>query len=152
MGIAQRYSLDPSKAKDYVQDTFVTALNKIEDFKGSGEPSFRAWLRSICIRTALMEKRKWTKEIYTPIEVHPVHTPVALQQLAVQDILLLLEQLPFAQRDVFNLYIIDGYTHKEIAALLGVGVSTSRTLLTRARKALQKLLLDQSKIRVDESV
>ncbi len=152
--IAKRYSDSIEDAQDILQDALVLIINNIQQFK-SGENMFKPWMKRICINTALGKKRKksYTHETY-PGEMMSdvVQEPKAVQKLKVNDILALLQYLPELQKQVFNLYIIDGFKHTEIAGMLDIGESTSRTILTRARKKMQSLILEQNKIRIDESL
>lgn len=152
--IAKRYTNNREDAQDVLQDTLVLVINNIRKFT-SEEDKFKAWIKRICINTALAKKRKksYTHESYPGEVSHDtVMEPLVLQQLNVNDIIALLQFLPELQREVFNLYIIDGFKHNEIAKILDIKESTSRTTLTRARRKMQQLIVEQDKTRRDESV
>ncbi len=148
--IAKRYANDASQAKDILQDSLVLIINNIHQFSGK-ESDFKAWMKRICINTALGKKRKLShkNESYPGELIHDkTIAPQVLQELNMKDIIALLQYLPSLQRQIFNLSIIDGFKHAEIARILEVKESTSRTLLTRARKKLQLLIIEQDKIRI----
>ncbi len=152
--IANRYSDTKEDAQDILQDALVNIINNIHQYK-SGEDKFKAWMKRICINVALSKKRKmsYTREIYPgEVKYDASVEPTALHKLGVSEIIALIQFLPETQRQVFNLYIIDGFKHSEIAKMLDMGESTSRTTLTRARKKMQRLIFEQEKIRIDESL
>ena len=141
--IARRYLRDDHEAQDILQDSFLRVFKSIDTFKGEAS-SLKPWMKRITINIALKKIKlfSYTKETY-PDEAMPIvaTNPKADTQLNVDDIMALLEQLTDDQKKVFNLYIIDGYSHKEIAEELGVEVATSRSILLRARNTMQQLIL-----------
>ncbi len=141
-GICKRYVKSREDAEDVLVEAFFKILTNIERFKGEG--SFEGWMRRIAINEALMWLRKQhnfnlTVEINPQIEsdIDPV-SPV--DTLAAQDILGLLDRLPIGYRTVFNLYVVEGFKHREIADLLGISINTSKSQLILAKKKLQELL------------
>ena len=140
--ICRRYANNQEDAKDLVQESLILIFNNIEKCTAKTEIPFKSWCRRIAINAALTKKRKKTfltelteeNRFTTPI------SPAINSQLQVEDILTLLEQLPENQRLVFNLAIIDGYSHKEISDILKVKESSSRTFLSRARQSMQALI------------
>ncbi|MEO1261662.1 MAG: RNA polymerase sigma factor [Bacteroidota bacterium] len=146
--ICRRYAKNHEDAKDLLQESLILIFNNIEKCSAKTEIPFKSWCRRIAINTILGKKRKKTfstRQVEENDFVKPI-TPAIDSQLHVEDILALLNQLPENQRLVFNLSIIDGYSHKEIAELLNVKESSSRTFLTRARRSMQ-LLIHQQEIR-----
>lgn len=143
-GICYRYVKDPMLAEDVLVTSFTKILEKIDQFKGEG--SFEGWIRRIMVNESLTCLRKnRTMYVETDLESaerHPDYANVA-DHLQAEDLLTLIESLPAGYRIVFNMYAIDGYSHKEIADHLGISENTSKSQLSRARVYLQKLLLEQ---------
>ena len=131
---------DESSAKDVLQDSFIKIFNNIENYKPMG--SFEAWLVRITVTTSLMALRK-KKNGYSFLESFDVdnwyYEPDIELELNEEDILKMIQKLPDHYRVIFNLYVIEGYNHREIAKLLKIPESTSRTKLTRARKKMQEI-------------
>lgn len=152
--VARRYTRNAEDAKDVLQDALVLIINHIHKYRVE-EGMFKAWIKKICINVALGKKRKksYTHESY-PGELKSDFRmePVVINRLNIKDIIALMRFLPELQRNVFNLYIIDGFKHREIAGILTIGESTSRTTLTRARRKMQALIIEQDKVRIDESL
>ncbi len=144
LSVARRYAPDNATAQDVLQDSFVRILQKIDQYAGTG--SFEGWMRRVVISVALKRlDRKWVRrEVST--EEHPDDrsvAPVALHRLATEDIMACVASLPDGYRQVFNLYAIEGYNHREISQMMGFSESTSRSQYTRARQSLQLLLTDR---------
>lgn len=141
-GVCKRYVKNREDAEDILVEAFFKVLTNIQNFKSEG--SFEGWIRRIVINEALMSLRKhhnfnMTLEISPQMdaEADPV---TAVDELAAQDIINLLDGLPTGYRTVFNLYAIEGYKHREIADLLGISINTSKSQLILAKKRLQDLL------------
>ena len=148
LAVCKRY-LKHEDAKDALQDAFVLIFKNLKQFKSS-EDQFKYWIRRIAVNAALSKIRKssYQFELYPGIEsFQRTAEPVVIDDLQVKDILILLELLSERQRQVFNLYIIDGFSHKEIARLLNINEQNSKNILFKARKTMQKLILDSEKIR-----
>ncbi len=145
MGVSLRYLQDRNDALEVVNDSFIKVFKSINTF--SKEHSFKPWLRKIVVNTALDRRRKDLKH-YNQADLESAgdigFAPQAISQLNLEDILALLEKLPYVQRTVFNLYEIDGYSHEEIGGLLNISASSSRVNLSRAKEKLRDALrLDQ---------
>ena len=128
-------------AKDVLQESLIKILRALPQYKPTG--SFEAWLRRIVITTALQSYDKSCfRNERTSLDsiAEPLAEPEIYQQLKVEDLIALIRTLPDGFQQVFNLYVIEGYSHKEIAELLQITESTSRSQLTRARKLLQTAL------------
>jgi len=146
MGISTRYFKDRNLAKEVVNDSFIKAFKTMYDFKQDGtledfQKTFKSWLAKITVRTSL-DKIRSNKSILTYVEEYEEtgSRQVEIEEkLFVEDILKLLYDLPDLHRTVFNLYEIEGYSHDEIAVLLTIPVSSSRTYLTRAKQKLREL-------------
>ena len=134
-----RYMGQRSAAEDILQEGFVTLFSKLDTF--SGEGSFEGWARKIFINTALMSLRR-TDALKMSDDLEAAHglgsegaSPV--QALGYKELMKMVAALPDGYRTVFNLSVIEGYSHKEIAAALGISETTSRSQLQRARQLLQ---------------
>ena len=143
MSICLRYTHNRDEALDVLNDGFLKVFTKLDQY--NPELSFKAWLRRILINTALDHYRQEVHHYYhddiNQIADHtPAHTADAYSQLAHEELLELIGQLSPAYRLVFNLYIIDGYSHEEIAAQLTISVGTSKSNLARARENLRAML------------
>ena len=140
MGTCMRYLRDLQKAEDAVQETYIQVFKAIHRFDESG--SLIAWMNRIAINTCLKELRKAKRLIFNEkvivFENH-IQLPDVYEKLTSEDLLILLDSLPVAYRIIFNLYVIEGYSHKEISKILNIQVSHSRTKLTRARDMLQEI-------------
>ncbi len=141
-----KYSKNHQDAQDNLQDGFITIFKKIDQYRFKG--SFEGWLKRIMINTALQKYREKsvlnlvTEEIPERVEVEVDEEEVSLDFL-----LNLIQQLPNQYRLVFNLYVLDGFSHKEIAAMLGISEGTSKSNLSRARMTLKKRLEEQKTVK-----
>ena len=135
-GVCLKYSSSRQEAEDNLQDGFVTIFEKISQYKNEG--SFEGWMKRILINTALQKHRQQkvygiTNEDYLQQEEVEVET----EDLSVDFLLECVQSLPDRYRQVFNLYVMDGHSHKEIAELLKISEGTSKSNLARARMALK---------------
>jgi len=135
-----KYAPNAMEAEDSLQDAFITIFQRIGQFKGKG--SFEGWLKRIAINTVLQKYRQ--KRLYdlpndAVLEAQQdlALTPID-ESLPLTFLLEIIQQLPERYRLVFNLYVLDGYTHKEIAELLNISDGTSKSNLARARQLLQQ--------------
>jgi RNA polymerase sigma factor (sigma-70 family) len=150
-GISLRYTKDHSAAEDVLHEGFIKIFNNISGYKGTG--SFEGWMRRIVINTALERFRKQF-QLYSISDVSEHEDSFKynhiLTDIAAKDLLDLIQDLPTAYKMVFNLYAIDGYTHKEIGEILNISEGTSKSNLSRARKILQSKIEDRFIISEDE--
>ena len=134
-----RYIGDREAAEDVLQDGFITLFTHLDSYKGEG--SFEGWARKIFVTTALMElRRKDALKMSDELDVvrgMKTDTVSQLQNIGYKDLMSLITQLPPGFRTVFNLYAVEGFTHKDIGEMLGISETTSRTQLSRARAWLQ---------------
>lgn len=139
-----KYAKNYEDAEDVFQDSFILIFNKIDQYKGKG--SFEGWLKRITINVALQKYRRKTKlEVVRDVEV-PDETYVDVQENLESDFLLtLVQQLPNQYRLVFNLYVLDHYSHKEIAEMLEISEGTSKSNLSRARSILKDKIIEYQK-------
>ncbi|MCI7514042.1 MAG: sigma-70 family RNA polymerase sigma factor [Bacteroidales bacterium] len=137
--ICIRYIGDRTAAQDVLQDGFVTLFSKLDSFKGEG--SFEGWARRIFVTTALMELRKKDalkmSEELEVVRGVKAETVGQVENISYRELMSLVTSLPPGFRTVFNLYAIEGYSHKEISQMLEITETTSRTQLRRARLWLQ---------------
>lgn len=146
MSICLRYSKSREEAMEILNDGFLRAFTKINYY--DSDYSFKPWLRKILIHAAIDYHRKYHKIEETAPQAYFAEKGtssynLALDKLAYSDLLLVMQQLPPAYRLVFNLYVIDGMSHQDIAEQLKISVGTSKSNLARAREKL-KTILDQS--------
>ncbi len=140
LGVALIYNHQRSDALEVVNDSFVKVFSKIGKYDTS--KPFQGWLRKIVINTSIDQLRKKNKNYrFEEAEKYaiPDESPSIINQLASQDIIAILNQLPHFHKTVFCLFEIEGYSHEEIAEQLGIPVSSSRVYLTRAKKQLREL-------------
>ena len=140
-GSCLRYAPNEAEAQDVLQDTFITIFKKIHQFKFKG--SFEGWLKRIVINTALQKYRKKNhlqliKEVPDTEEV--VEVDFEDTHLDIGFLLKLVQELPDKYRLVFNLYVLDSYSHREISKMLNISEGTSKSNLSRARKKLKEKL------------
>lgn len=154
IGTCYRYVQNRQLAEDLAHDAFITAINKANTYKGNGQ--FEAWLRRVVVNTALMHLRKKHADLYTDdltmhenkaMELHDnEHEKGWIQQadFSREELLEAITFLPEHHKLVFNLYVIDGYTHQQIGNELGISAGTSKSHLARARKKLQQILNEKA--------
>lgn len=140
-----RYSRDRSEAEDILQEGFIKIFKDLHQYTGRGEVG--AWMRKVMVNTALQYLRKWKKDWqhYDSQEYSEVfqQTETIFQKLGLEELTRLIQKLPEGYKIVFNLFVIEGYSHKEISELLGVSENTSKTQLFKAKAALRKQLEQQ---------
>jgi len=145
MSISLRYSHCHEKAADITNDSFLKVFINIQLFREEAE--FKFWLRKIIVNTALDHYRKEKKhENQVPLEsgFNELTDESVLDQLQSEDILKLVQALPEIYRFIFNLYEVEGYSHEEIASVLGTTAGTSRANLSRAKHLLRQMILNLS--------
>lgn len=138
LGITSRYALDQQQAKDFLNQTFLTVFRSLDKFRHDGE--IGAWIRKICVNVCLGQLRIRRNQSYAELPAsnnERSSSPVALQKLAVEDLVALIRELPEVPRTIFNLTAVEGYSHREAAAQLGIEEATSRYHLRQARLRLQ---------------
>ena len=155
--ICYRYVKDSMEAEDILVTAFTKILEKIEQFKNEG--SFEGWIRRIVVNEALTHLRR-NRSMYLETDLEQADREPNYENLnnylEAEDLVNLIQALPSGYRIVFNMYAIDGYSHKEIADHLGISENTSKSQLSRARVYLQKKLaqhdwISNRKISNDES-
>ena len=166
LGVLRRYIKETDIAQDLLQDIFITAIGKYDGYTGKG--SFEGWLYRIAVNTALMHIRNEKKKKYEldidaidvetwrvsslnddtneEYDTHPNNAKAIIEaaDFSSEELLCAIDRLPEHHKLVFNMYVIDGFTHKEIATELNISAGTSKSHLKRARKKVQQLLYDDA--------
>jgi RNA polymerase sigma factor (sigma-70 family) len=139
LGVCFRYANDKMEAEDMLQNGFIKVFQKIADYRGEG--SFEGWIRRIMVHSSIEYYRKHHKMMQlVDLDDAAGETsgnPLATAKLEANDLMRLIQQLSPGYRIVFNLYAIEGYTHKEIAAITGITEGASKSQLSRARAILR---------------
>lgn len=149
MGVCLRYCRNRTEAEDALQESFIRIFDKLKlyDYKGS----FEGWLKRLTVNVALKgyQRKRFTHE-KTGLEAVPEQSgdPSAYARLGEQELMALVMALPEGYKLVFNLYAIEGYSHKEIAKTLGIQEASSRSQLLKARKLLQRQIENQQRIAI----
>lgn len=147
LGVCRRYLSNREDAEDILVEAMFKVFDNIESYSNMG--SFEGWIRRIVVNEALMFLRKRKLLLVEPEAVDLQNSlshsdPLSIEhQLAAQDILNLLDRLPTGYRTVFNLYVIEGYKHIEIAELLGISINTSKSQLILAKDRMRRLMVNQ---------
>ena len=146
--ICIRYVGDRTVAEDILQDGFIMLFTKLDSYKGDG--SFEGWERKIFVTTALMYLRKKDalkmSEDLDAARGLKTDTASPVEKIGYKELMGLITSLPVGFRTVFNMYAIEGYSHKEIAESLGISEVTSRTQFSRARAMLQKKIKERENV------
>jgi RNA polymerase sigma factor (sigma-70 family) len=140
-GVCLRYAANAEEAEDILQEGFIKVFKKIDSFRKEG--SFEGWIRRIFVNTAIEQFRKKTYlQTITEQEESTIEGKYisVLDNLAEKDIIKLIQQLSPGYRTVFNMYVIEGYTHKQISDALNISEGTSKSQLSRAKLILQDLV------------
>lgn len=151
LGVSQRYARNTMDAEDIVQDAFIKVFDKIKQFKMEG--SFEGWIRKIVVNTALKKYTlvRYDKEV-SGFELNDRNESsteaTAFSHITEKELLVLINNLPDGYRLVFNLYVVEGYQHEEIATMLGIQPGTSRSQLVKARTMLKNQILQMQKVAV----
>lgn len=164
LSVCLRYCCNIQDAEDVLHDGFIKILRHIDTFKARSSGSFEGWMKRIMINTALNFLRDRAKERWS-LEIDPVreripdepeesnHWEDLNQQLGTDRIMQMICELPPGYRAVFNLYVFEGFSHKEIAEELQFSENTSKSQLSKARSLLRKKIsdvLEKQKISVNE--
>jgi len=142
--IAMRYSYTTFEAEDILQDAFIKIFNSIDTYEYKG--SFEGWLKRIVVTTAInhyhKNKIQQTQTDHYPIEEEDDVIDI-ISKISADELLSVIQTLPDGYRIVFNMYVIEGYTHKEIAELLTISEGTSKSQLAKGRVLLKNKLLQK---------
>ena len=141
--VCRRYVKNPEDAEERLLDGFYKFFKNISSFNYQGDAALYVWLKRIMVNECLMFLRK--KNVFTIVTEATVdEVPIqeeALNNLSANEIFKTIVQLPVGYRTVFNLYVIEGMSHREIAELLGISEGTSKSQFSKAKILLQKILL-----------
>ena len=150
MAVCQRYANDKQDASLILNNGFLKIFTHLEAFKKSNNPNFNGWAHRIMVNSAIDFYRSAIKNSTKEISAHLTisNNEDSFSQLAAEEIIALIQQLSPAYRAVFNLYVMEGYNHSEIAQMLGIAEGTSKSNLSKARVQLQSMLEKQQRINV----
>ena len=142
LGVCMRYANDRMEAEDMLQNGFVKVFQKIKEYRGDG--AFEGWVRRIMAHSSIEYYRKHHKMMQV-VELdnvnEPSADPIAASNLDAKDLMALIQQLAPGYKLVFNLYAIEGYSHKEIGEIIGITEGASKSQLSRARAILKEQIL-----------
>ncbi len=139
--VCLRYSGNADDAQDLLQEGFIKVFNNLNKFRGEG--SFEGWIRRIFVNTSIEHfRRKVNMYSVTDTQEQTIEDKEfnVLDNLAERDIMAMIHELSPGYRAVFNLHVIEGYSHKEIAEMLGINEGTSKSQLARAKNVLKKMV------------
>ena len=145
-GICLRYAVDTPQAEDMMQEGFVKVYSHIHQFRREG--SFEGWMKRIFVNTAIEWLRRNSQmNQMLDVETTPMNRVQQddFHKLSAKDLMGLIQLLAPGYRTVFNLYAIEGYSHKEIGELLGISEGTSKSQFARARYMLEKMVVNAQK-------
>ncbi|UKN03659.1 RNA polymerase sigma factor [Paracrocinitomix mangrovi] len=145
-GICLRYASNEAEAEDILQEAFIRSFKNLERWSQTGP--LGAWLRKITVNTALEQYRKNKSlknlsQFLNGNDLQPTVADDAIEQLELEDLMRKIQQLPTGFRTVFNLYAVEGYTHKEIGELLDISEGTSKSQYSRARVLLRNMIEEE---------
>ena len=142
MSVCLRYANNEQQAQDILQEGFIKVFAFIHQYKYEG--SFEGWMRRVFVSVATREMSK-QKILFSDIDITTIKEnsvdPTVVSKISEDEIHLMIRSMPDGYRIVFNLNVIEGYSHEEIASILGIQATTSRGQLLKARKYLQALIL-----------
>ena len=139
--ICLKYSRNYAEAEDNLQDAFLTIFDKIEQYKSKG--SFEGWIKRVTVNTVLQRYRnEKVFDIINENTAENVELDVEEDTISIDYLLKIIQELPDRYRLVFNLYVLDGYSHKDIAEMLEINIGTSKSNLARARLILKQTIED----------
>lgn len=147
LGVCRRYIGDALEAEGVLVNGFLKMFNKINQFSGSG--NFEGWVRRIMVNESLLYLRK-NKSMYLEVDIDEAHTEPDYGRAAYlfeeRELIEMIDKLPMGYRTVFNLYAIEGFSHKEISEQLGINENTSKSQLSRARALLKNEVLRREQL------
>lgn len=149
--VSLKYSGNYAQAEDNLQDAFLTIFKKIAQYKNKG--SFEGWMKRIVINTALQRYRK--QQVFEIVNEERLKDPeveVDDENIPLDFLLKIVQELPDRYRMVFNLYALDGFSHKEIAEMLDISTGTSKSNLARARGILKEKIEKKNYLKIAKSL
>ncbi|MEO5892723.1 MAG: sigma-70 family RNA polymerase sigma factor [Ferruginibacter sp.] len=160
MSICDRYTNNQDDAVEILNDGYLKIFKEIHRYQPSYADvigSFKGWIRKIMVYTAIDHFRRQRKhDMVDRLDTAVIHLPAesadACDKISYDEIIRFIQHLSPAYRTVLNLFIIEGFSHEDIAGQLGISVGTSKSNLSKARKQLQKILFDQNKIQLSDLI
>jgi RNA polymerase sigma factor (sigma-70 family) len=154
-GICMRYAGNRMEAQDVLQEVFVKVYSNIASFNHEG--SFEGWLRRIAVNTSITNYRKNLKHAFQKDVDDLMKTqeePATFEdcEYTAEEMMQCIERLPLGYRTIFNMYVIEGFMHKEISEMLNIDVNTSKSQLSRAKNYLQRELKNIATVKIQEHV
>jgi RNA polymerase sigma-70 factor (ECF subfamily) len=147
LSVTMRYAVDKPQAEDMLQETFIKVFKNIQSFRNEG--SFEGWMRRIAVHTSIewLRKHQFISQM-AEIETTPLShfQEEAFHKLSADDLLRMIQDLAPGYRTVFNLYAIEGYSHREISEMLQISEGTSKSQFARARYLLEKRIANSQKV------
>jgi len=154
LGVCLRYAKSKDEAEDMLQEGFIRVFQNLKSYRSQG--SFEGWVRRVIVNTAINYYKTQIKYNTTEhIDVYDKELkamedePIEISDISQQLLLQMIAELPKGYNMIFNLYVLDGFTHKEIAEILDISENTSKSQLSKARKLLQKKI---NKYRLEQNV
>lgn len=145
--VCLRYTKSQQEAEDVLQEAFIKIYKNLNTYRGESRLDY--WIKRIVINTALNNQRK-KLYMYPMVDIDEVQNTVernkVLSDFRVDELLRMIRELPDGCQTIFNLFAIEGYSHKEIAEMLNVSEGTSKSQFSRARKLLQEKLAEEEKL------
>lgn len=142
LAVCMRYAKDRMEAEDVLQMGYIKIFQKIKEYRGDG--SFEGWIRRVMVNTAIESYRKNLRSLNV-VEIDEAHeqpsTGFDFGTLGMQDLMKVIQKLADGYRMVFNMYVIEGYSHKEIGETLGISEGASKSQLSRARAILKEEII-----------
>lgn len=139
-GICLRYMKNKQEAEDVLVESFYRIFSKLYQFKDEG--SFEGWMKRIVVNSNLMKIRK-NSNLNLHVDIENAYNikedATALSDIQYTELINLMDEMPTGYRTVFNLYVIEGYKHREVAEILGISINTSKSQLILAKKRMQEL-------------
>ena len=142
MGVCMRYSSDRQQAMEVLNTGFMKVFTSIKDYKQKDNTGIEAWIHRIMVNTAIDHLRSEIRHRHSDIE-HTIYiedTSDVVSELSTEEIMAMVNTLTPAYRAVFNLHVVEGYSHPEIAGMLGINEGTSKSNLAKAKVKLRKMI------------
>ncbi len=143
LGVCMRYATDRAEAEDMLQNGFVNVFRKLADYRNEG--AFEGWVRRIMVHSAIEYHRKYHRSVQlmevTDSGYEPSVNAAAIATLSAKDLMGFIQELPYNYKMVFNLYAIEGYSHREISEMVGITEGASKSQLSRARAILREMVI-----------
>jgi RNA polymerase sigma factor (sigma-70 family) len=144
--VCLRYTKSTEEAEDVLQEAFVKIFNNLKGYRGDSRLAY--WMKRIVVNTALNSRRK-KLYMYPMVDIddvnYTVETKKPIPEFSLDELLKMIHELPTGCQTVFNLFVIEGYSHTEISEMLEISIGTSKSQFARARKLLQEKIAEEEK-------